>query len=326
MLVERIDSLISQKPRITGQGLSEYTLIGSLITLSAIVGIGLTGNNLSTVFKGLKNDLRDQVEHTASIRSQLASADIKAGNSPSLPQDPNTPLPTSSTAVNSGLSLTMKNGATLDLPNYPSDIAKSVYTLGANGTTNILADSIKTIADTQLANGAITQSQYNTLIALANKGHYIANIEETFQTVAASVGDGSAYFDTVVTVNGQRTNIADLSTELGFRNYLSYDGSLPSDPLKEPAYGDAQDFINLYQSVVKSGALNDPAVKAIVTDAAKQIALITGAVDAARHNFHHGVISSTEFTDNTASMLIHNNSSTICTSGQGVDSGIQCAG
>lgn len=319
-----------QQTSLSGQGLSEYTLIGTLITLSAIVAIGLTGGKLADVFRNLKGDLSHHIEQAKTDRVVVASLPVTTGGAtpniaapPALPpQSTQTASPPSSTPVSKGLRLTTKSGATLELANYPNDIAKSVYTAGANGTTTILANSIQMIADAQLASGAISPSQYNSLIALANKGHELANIQAAMESAAQS---SRSFSSATMTVNGKKMSIEDLSLEIGFRNY-DYNGILPSNPLSEPAYGEVQKFITLYQTVVKNGSLNDPTVKAIVTDASTQIMLITEAVNQTGYQLYNNYINSSAFLQNTASTLIHNNAATICTSGNGTDSGIQCAG
>ena len=117
---------------------------------------------------------------------------------PSTPFNENTPKvasatssSASSTAGTTNLSIKTSSGSTINVDNYPTDLQKTILTLGANGTSKVLSDTILKLAEQQLAAGVINQEQYNTLVALSNQGHYLAEHAGAIQTAAVDSTDGT---------------------------------------------------------------------------------------------------------------------------------------
>jgi hypothetical protein len=298
-----------------GQNLAEYSLaIGTVCLLSL--------GSLMT-FGGSLRDLLPKM-----FPAPGASF---TGNAPKEPVSPNTPAApsssASSTAGTSHLSITTSSGSTINVDNYPTDLPTTISTLGANGTTEVLSDTILKLAKQQLAAGAISQDQYNTLVALSNQGHYLGELAGAIQTAAANSTDGTTFNDTMVVIKGESVPIVSLNGMLGIKNENYNDPStMTTDALNsKAAQPPLQQFNDLYQQALTSGALNDPVVKQVVKDAAAKIAQINTSMDYLAGGVSTEVVSATSSSDYLSGLLVHQNASTICTAGNASDTGVSCS-
>lgn len=91
------------------------------------------------------------------------------------------------------MTLTLGDGTVLSLDHYPTNLAESIQTASAEGTTTKLALSLKDIG-LQLVNaGKISQSEYNDFERLANQGHQLASFQRALEDGGLSVEAESAY-------------------------------------------------------------------------------------------------------------------------------------
>jgi Flp pilus assembly pilin Flp len=171
----------------SGQGVTEYGLIGTLIALVAVGGIALLGPRLSGLFAGM---LGKKPAAVAVVHNPLPG-----------PVGPSVPIAPDTSQGN--VSLVLSPGQSMSL-NMPTNLSKSVQTLGANGTTELLASNMTAMTQQMLTNGQITEAQANAVMQLANQAHHIANIEKQLEDVVAGFGmDSAALQSTPVTIDGK---------------------------------------------------------------------------------------------------------------------------
>jgi hypothetical protein len=236
------------------------------------------------------------------------------------------PLSPTSGALDQGVTLTTTNGTVISLPNYPAQISKNVATTGANGTTALLANQLESIGQQLLASGELTQDQYNALVALANQGHYIGQMERTLEQIAANSTDAAAFKATLM----QYPELAGIASGdyylvFGYGTGSS-DPTLVTDPLGsvDIAHGATKDFLLLYQEVLNSGALNDPAVKQLVDTLTADIGYLSEVALDSAIDITYGAIPPSQMQEQMVSDTTHLDSQQICTTGSGTDTGTQC--
>src|SRR5262249_13684223 len=105
----------------------------------------------------------------------------------------------------------------------PSAQGPVTQTVGANGTTESYAQSITDGAKKALADGSISQAEYDLIVQTSNQGHDIAAIQGLLESAyKSSNGNAGAYAGTHLNFNGQnytpaelnellKTNVADFS-------------------------------------------------------------------------------------------------------------------
>jgi len=162
-----------------GQGLSEYSLGIALVAVVSLGALTLLGGSLSDVFENLlPKDFKSPMA-VATIPKPLAPEVIAP-----VPQQPATQTQTQIQTPGlpaDGFSLKLSNGKTLAFPQYPKDMRKSIETLGANGTTSLLAGTLQALIKQLKDAGEITDAQAANLMAVANQGYKIAGMEKTVE-------------------------------------------------------------------------------------------------------------------------------------------------
>lgn len=211
----------------------------------------------------------------------------------------------------------------INLPT-PSSIPlqQSVQTAGVNGATNMLANEMTRLAQEKLADGAIDQAQYKSLIDLSNEGHRLASVLGLIEDAFSQRGRQNPY-DTVVQFEGKAVHIWKLANDIGFGDRRT---PLPKDPLRASykASGVLKHFLDAYQDSLTSGSLNDPAIRQQIDLLASQIVMTSHALDIALYDYDDDKINAKEITNQAASQLTNQNSIVICQTGNGADNGRQC--
>lgn len=280
-----------------GQGLVEYSLIGSLAVI-AIVATLFMSNSLRDVLNGFNGSMTyNKKEHAAKLALITTAA-----------QKPSSQALSQLTAVNGNLD--------------SAQLSQTIATAGANGTTAMLADAIKAAARQQLLDKAITQSQYNNLIALANKGYYLGALQGGVESAAEGLKRGDNIKDITVNVNGERKSVYDIWGEIGYSNEPNEIPTDISNPLDRPrsALGD---FLDTYSAVQKSGALNNPALNEKISTLSSQIVQINSAMDKLLWN-SSSIVSANDLNSKMVSTITNKNSTQICEIGNGTASGSNC--
>lgn len=288
-----------------GQALAEYGLAGGCVLVVSIVALNQIGSFLNTSFSGLMSNKAGayKVAGAATGSESTTSAETNIIVKPSI--TPQSILDTNST------------------PMSPTTLINSVVTTGANGTTNILADRLGTEASLLLAEGKIDQNQYNTLFALANQGHKLAQIEGLIQQLTQSSTNSTQLNSQTVLLDGKSVTVADLNALIGYKD--NYWG-ITANPLNSniPTGPELHSFISLYQSALSNGSLSDPATRQVVAQLSEDIATINEGVTEGLDTIYRNGASPSQISANIADRVTDMKSSQICNSGGGVDFGVQC--
>lgn len=222
-----------------GNTLAEYVLIGGAVVVFSIAAIMVLGRNLDYALAGLQQDMSGNMQAAAA-----SSATSKAGA-----------LSGSSGFVfgrtSTGPAIMTPNGSLIQLSSYPANFVNSVETAGSNGTTELLAQTLKELGEQLLVDGSISQEQANIIYALANQGHRIASMEALIED---AVQNGN--IQDTVTFEGKRYTVEDLSDVLG--------------SLNDKMGGEVSKLYELRQQAVSSGL--DPKLGEVVDILVSQIA------------------------------------------------------
>lgn len=303
--------MISQQPNARvqsqGQGLMEYSLLGGLLVVLGIGAAILLGNNVLEVFASM---VASDSKTGMAVTAKSTSSSTTTG--------------TTSTSV---AGITLSNGTYLSLPNYPADTAKAVVTTGVNGVTNMLATTIQDLSNQLQASGNLTPEQARQLIALANQGHKIAEIEKIVEdAVANSNNDPAAFLSTSLTHAGQTyASPLDLAERIGYNT--------PSETEYVATDNETSAFMDMYQQLVNSGALADPQVQAVIGELVNQINVVADSVNSHVYKIEDGIIPPADFQSHVAadtdaaipgSLVTDGYSSAICTVGGTTDTGTHC--
>lgn len=305
--------MLGMKRQHTANSMVEYTLPVAIVVVVLIVALASSGINLKTALVGLfQGSTSSQEQDTLKLQ--------KWG------QNPYTQM----------VEIQLEDGTIVRLDKYPKDLGKLVETEGTNGTTEILLENLRTVAQQLLEQGKITQQQYNEFETLANQGHRIADIEQTLELSASRSGsDIQSFMKTSLEFGGSTyTNPYDLAVTIDTNdlpslknddlfNFLSRKGFAVS-PNEAGAGPEIVSFLETYRSLDRNGALTDPALEKVVMSLTEQIRLIadhtTNNLDILINN--HGDLG--QLNTAVASSTSHSYSANICSSGGGRDSGIHC--
>lgn len=228
--------------RNKGVSLTEYGLIASTIAVVAVPALFKLGQELSNA--------------TLSILPEHRNAPVPAAMVPVSTPVSNPQAVTPSPATNI-ISL---------LPEAPpilstSTLSTTVQTVGVNGTTELLANSLVTLANKLMEEGSIDASTYNSIVNLANQGHTLAKIEAAVESAAKAAGNGggSAFDRTKIDLNGKPYSGPDLVI------MLNSDSS------------DIKAFRDLQSKVLNDASIQDPALKSVISQLSDNILNIANA-------------------------------------------------
>jgi hypothetical protein len=294
-----------------GQTASEYTIIGALLIVAALGGLSLLGSTISDQLSGILG--HTEPTHTVQVGSVITLGNTVTGHLNNTPDSPGT-------AANH-----QTGGSTVpEDPNLPQGLSNTIQTLGANGTTELLAQKLETLAKTLLADGQITQAQSDLLMQLANQGHSAAQIEGLVESYVNAGGPAKA--GATIQYDGQAYTPLDLTKLVGYQTYGPLNGPNPLTPSKDSGAVMAK-FQTLYQQVQTSGLLSNPDVKAVVDNAASQIVMIGELVDNSYYEYQQNQLKTKQpdfFEQSLASTATNLKSADICSSGNFKDTLTMC--
>jgi hypothetical protein len=305
-----------------GGTIVEYLLPAGLVVMACLTGFSIIGGGLDGWLGRFKGEMSQTVSsaQTAELAQQQAAA--AAAAAAAMPG-----------AKGGGAA----SGAAYDLTD-PSKVQEALQAVGANGTTSeILASMEKWIQD-QLASGDLTEDQANSLTKLANAGHELANAEKSLEDAVLSG-------QSTLTYNGKTYNVTDFSNQLGMDTGIGMTGVPNMDP--STAMPLTQPFMAAYQDAVSGGLMNNAGAADVVNNLSKQVvsisdllkwnanSAVTGgkSVDQYKTDLYNGYLYTAQTvgvtpvipsSPNTASDATHTDSSGICTTGKGSDSGRKC--
>jgi polyhydroxyalkanoate synthesis regulator phasin len=300
-----------------GQGLLEYSLTGVLVLLVCVGGLEIFTGEMSKTWQKLWDDMKSRQGPAVAITA------------PPSPLVPSAPLP-KPPSVDEGLPLAGKKfvtqkGTVITLPDTVDTMEETIRTLGANGTTTILANSLEALIKQLVANSELDRAQAQNLMTLANKGHAIAKAQKLTEEAILNTRTSEEFMTILESDPSLSLNIN--GTVYHSLGGYSYNDS--SDPLQPDltSWGATGDFLNAYHAAVASGALNDSAIRTVVDTLARKISILSISSVSTFISFSGDEISQSEVSGNIAENVAktHDKSAQICTTGKGQDSGTQCA-
>lgn len=305
-----------------GQSMSEYSFAIALISVVAIGSLTVLGSHVNGLLSGM-------VTHRSATSTPLSTP----------PSRVTSPLPPPSAGA-ANLQLTLSDGSTLQVPNYPFNTAELVDLAGIDGTTQKYAQSLTDFAAILQQAGKIDANQAALLRKLADQGFMFG----TQQTVILN-----AYKNTR---NNQllpsELNSAYLSYGYGtfeqggqpvsadqIREYIAN----PRKPLPEFTEGEnINKLTSAYDEVVKAGLLTDPAIRQIVDHSYDEILRANYAVlletklqqsflESSTSTAQQGLSQSADLNTSVGASIrkTQTSSTDVCTTGQGDGSSlVQC--
>jgi polyhydroxyalkanoate synthesis regulator phasin len=300
----------------TGNTLSEYGLVGSLILLICIAGFLTAGSNLNAIFGALKQDMAAHREIAESQAAITTAAALKATSTSGA-----TPLPR-----------IMGDLSAEDMALLGQDLSNKLQTTGANGTTQLLATQLELLAKQMLEQGKISQAESDAILRLANQGHRFAHMEGLIEdAIRMSNGNMDTLRQSTVNMDGQSYLIGDLAHQIGFgvrKPYHFSDSNILTD-YPEAAQPEMAKFRELYQEALSGSAMSDPAIRATIESAATQIAMVAESVEdnmwaAINMSNDYPIRNLEEFNNKIASSSTQMNASKICRAGDYQDNQVIC--
>ncbi len=194
------------------------------------------------------------------------------------------------------------NASVAPVGNKPANV--TIETMGANGIIASYAQDILANAKQALASGSLTQAEYDVVVRLANKGHDIAQLQSLLEgAFKQSNGNSSVYAKTQLTFNGQSYTPAQLNAIL--ESNISDFSALRSQASVQHGVLYTQTLLN---------SINDNGGKIINNGYSSQQQNQTA--DSFIQYQSEGVGGGSQDT--------HQQSATICTSGQHLDTNNHC--
>lgn len=314
---------------VQGNSLGEYGLAGGLVILLGLGSLTLLGTEIQTLFQGqLSQGLSDAAGYLSGKAPSGSPGRTGTAASPSS----SGPAPGAYPAAD--VTYTTESGKTITIPAYPTDTAKAVEVMGANGATEVLASTLQNLAAQLLANGEISKEDYASLMVLANKGHKLGETLGIISSVMTPDKNLTTASGTMVQFNGGEYNLT--APLIALASGFPYRSGI-TDPLApgidSRAYsGDLLTFYNTYQSLEQKGALADPRTRAVVHELGSEIISVTLGFGNVYNDFYkvhssnpNALIPADMHTGQIAEQLVHRNSAGICSAGGGSDSGIHCS-
>ncbi len=304
-----------------GQGLLEYSLIGMLVLVVCVAGLEIFTGEMSQLWQKLWADMESR---------QGQAVAVTAPPSPPAPY-PKSPGDSEGRPVvieNPGATkFVTKKGTVITLPDTVDKMEETIRTLGANGTTTILANSLDVLIKQLVANSEIDSAQAQNLMTLANQGHTLAKLQKLAENIVSTTTTSSEF---VALMENNPTIMS--KDEDSYRFNMGYYYPDDADPLDQNvsflADGVVGDFLRTYHAVLASGALDDPAVRAVVDTLTRKISNLNTVTLRALCSLSNDEIGQSEVSEIIAKNIdkTHDKSAQICTTGNGQDSGTQCTG
>jgi hypothetical protein len=235
----------------SGQSLTEYVLPIALMVLVGVGLLGALGGQLNDIFANtIGSKSNSPVNGQSSTLASLPSASNDSTGIQVI-QSGFVPTPNSNT-----LSFDIsENGKTVhvSIPNYPDSLITAVETVGADGTTQSYAATLKTLADKLEEEGVLTPDRAQMIRDIANSGFELSRSQTLVQKALTDVPQ-----------NGGKLLFPDTQSNSSSLIPLSL---LQVLYLSSPTYYIQQKFDN----AKAAGALNHPILQRVVQDAVNNI-------------------------------------------------------
>jgi hypothetical protein len=291
------------RQKFLGQSFTEYCLAIALISLSSLGVLAMVGTNITAKAPAI-------LPMPTAPPTTGAGTNTNGSNSTSNPSTTggNTPSP---------------SGSSSNQP-LPSDLSKVLQAAGVNGTTEVLADQIRQIAQHLLDTGKLTPDQANYFFVLANEGNRISSIEKLIE-------DANRTGAKTVTFDGKTTTPYDLAESVGWTNepsqYYNTIVNTAGDMMSRAPDNrsvEMQSFIDKYQQLVNSGAMSNPDVQNVISNLTAKIATLSEVTEAYTSDAHWGTTLAPTMSNYAVSQTSFWHSSNICATGAGKTVGVTC--
>jgi hypothetical protein len=240
----------------SGQSLTEYALPIALVVL---VGVGLLG--------ALGSQLNGMFENAIGSKSSSPSANAQSSTLASLPSNSDGSGNNSTVAqvIQSGFVATpnsntlsfdiSENGKTVhvSIPNYPDSLKTGVETVGADGTTQNYAATLKTLADKLEEEGVLTPDKAQLIRDIANTGFYISARQAELQKALADAPQNGG--NLMVIDKSQPQPILAPISHIQVLRFVS-----PANTLQKG-----------FETAKAAGALNNPILQRVVFDSVNNL-------------------------------------------------------
>ncbi len=296
----------------------EYSLIGILVLVVCVAGLEIFTGEMSQLWQKLWADMESRQGQAVAVTappSPPAPYPKSPGDSEGLPVVIENPGTTK---------FVTKKGTVIILPDTVDKMEDTIRTLGANGTTTILANSLEALIKQLVASNELDRTQAQSLISLANKGHSIAKLQKLTEDTISNTRTIDEYRE--IMESNPNVTLFDGNRYLHLLGHYDMNAEDPLQP-GIGAYGATGEFLNAYHAAVASGALNDPAVRAVVDTLARKISNLSATSNFTFVALANRQILQSEVSSNIAKNIAktHDKSAQICTTGNGQDSGTQCS-
>jgi hypothetical protein len=297
---------------VPGSALQEYALPLILVGLLVIQGVPMLLNSLQTqLFRTHQG--AQPANGVAGQNDDSAQLEVRA-----LGLDPNA----------ASVTVPLASGDTANLEGIPVDLAESVETMGASGTTSLLAQQLEKMGMAIDDSDPAKREQAAAVVALARQGKKIARIQGLLEDAArAADGDVNTFRTTMVTLDGQQYSTAELMILISstHQEYQRLSGTLQElykpvgnnpfveNPDKSKSVGkEASEFADRFNAVQQTGALENPELRKLVYQLSKDIFTLglTSAYSASLA--YNEEISTNEIAEMTASQISEANATGIC--------------
>lgn len=298
--------------RKMGQALTEYGLIGGTVFAIVLVSLSPLGHNIADLFSSMVSPPPKNLDLPNS--GSGINVTVIGENGSDSPDN---------TGSIGGQGNDSDSGGSGVTQNIPKDLPGYIQVAGANGTTELFADQIRSVADQLLASGKITQEQANKYYDLANQGNRIASMEKLIE-------DAMAHGTKTVTFEGKTYTPFELSRKVGWpdepANYYSTPVKTAEDALNRSPGSRSetmQSFLSSYEQLKNSGAMNDPNIKNLVSALSAKISYLSEIIESNVSDQHWGD-TKTSLKSYMASQTSYWNSSQICGIGGGKTAHVRC--
>jgi len=274
----------------TGNAIVEYLLIGAGILVVSVGALTLLGNNLNNIMGMLRGGMKNQIQASSNANAQH----LAAMNSF-----------TASLSSHTGTNAAAAAAAAATASISPSAQGPVTQTAGGNGTTETYAQTISDSAKKALADGSISQAEYDLIVQTSNKGHDIAAIQGLLEgAYKSSSGNASAYAGSQLNFKGQNYTPAQLN-----------------DLLKT----NVADFSSLKtQASAQTGVLNNQSLLITLNDSGTAIINNTYSTQQQNQTADSYIQYQNAGTTTGGSADTNQQSATICTAGQHLDANNHC--
>lgn len=238
----------------------------------------------------------------------------------------------------------LSDGTVLKFKDYPRNLRQYIEVVGSDGTTEMIVANLRLLMAQLKDAEKIDEVQFNKLSALADQGHRLAEILKTLKQAAQSAnGNKTAYDQAMPMFEGRPTTVPWLTQALGGPSPLSLECNCGNGSISlvsqetlayfgwssagNPSIGpEMAAFLNAYQGALDSGALKDPAIETIVHQLTLDIRDLSTNTGTSSWNAYHpdGKSNPASLEKTTADQYAHGDSSNICSTGGGQDTGTYC--